>query len=220
MTKRAHREEIEIKLAVQDLPGLRANLKRLGAREISPRTYETNTLYDTPAQSLRRRGQLLRIRSEQPPTSSRRTRSKEEAPAILTYKGPPARASRAGKTGGSRRHQYKIKEEAEIRASGAGELARIVRALGFQPAFRYEKFRTTYALPSIAGLKIELDETPIGAYLELEGSIAGIDRAARLLGYTRRDYVTASYAGLYLAECRRRGHKPGHMLFPPTKKSR
>jgi adenylate cyclase class 2 len=216
-----HREEIEIKLAVRNLRDLRALLKRLRAREISPRTYETNTLYDTPAQNLRRRGQLLRIRTEQPAASFRTAASEDGGQAILTYKGPPARASRLGKTGNgpSRRHRYKIRDEAEIRAAGAGELARILRALGLQPLFRYEKFRTTYTLPGVPGLKIELDETPVGTYLELEGSIAGIDRAARLLGYTRRDYLTDSYGGLYLAECRRRGQKPGHMLFSPTKKS-
>ena len=58
-------------------------------------------------------------------------------------------------------------------------MARILRALGLHPVFRYEKFRTTYALPGVRGLKIELDETPVGIYLELEGPIARIDRGAR-----------------------------------------
>lgn len=99
-------------------------------------------------------------------------------------------------------------------------MARILRALGLHPVFRYEKFRTTYALPGVRGLKIELDETPVGIYLELEGPVAGINRGARLLGYRRKDYLTDSYGSLYLADCRRRGRKPGDMLFPPTKKLR
>ena len=86
--------------------------------------------------------------------------------------------------------------------------------------FRYEKFRTTYALPGVRGLKIELDETPIGIYLELEGPLAGIDCGARLLGYARNDYLKETYGSLYLADCRRRGLKPCDMLFPPTKKLR
>ena len=61
MPKPAHREEIEIKLRVQDIAALRSRLKRLRAREITPRTHESNTLYDTPRQDLRRRGQLIRI---------------------------------------------------------------------------------------------------------------------------------------------------------------
>jgi adenylate cyclase, class 2 len=96
-------------------------------------------------------------------------------------------------------------------------LAAILGALGLHPVFRYEKFRTTYVLPSIRGLKIELDETPIGTYLELEGPV-GINRAARLLGYTKADYLTETYGSLYLADCRRRGRKPGNMLFRTEKK--
>ena len=99
-------------------------------------------------------------------------------------------------------------------------MAGILRALGLHPTFRYEKFRTTYALPGVRDLKIELDETPVGTYLELEGPVAGIDRAAHLLGYDRNDYMTDTYGSFYLADCRRRGRKPGDMLFPPTKKLR
>ncbi len=84
--------------------------------------------------------------------------------------------------------------------------------------FRYEKFRTTYTLPGISGLKVEFDETPIGFFLELEGNAGAIDRAARLLGYTRSDYMTSTYGALYIADCRRRGRKPSNMLFRPTKK--
>jgi hypothetical protein len=60
----AHHEEIEIKLRVPDAAALRSRLKRLRTREITPRTYESNTLYDTPEQYLRRRGKLIRIRVE------------------------------------------------------------------------------------------------------------------------------------------------------------
>ena len=74
--------------------------------------------------------------------------------------------------------------------------------------------------PGAPGLKIELDETPVGLYLELEGPVAAIDRGARLLGYDRKDYMTDTYGSLYLAACRRQGRKPGDMLFPPTKKLR
>ena len=86
-------------------------------------------------------------------------------------------------------------------------MARILQALGLRPVFRYEKFRTTYAFPGIRGLKIELDETPVGVYLELEGPVTAIDRGARLLGYTRQEYLKETYGSLYLADCRRRGRK-------------
>lgn len=222
MPRTAHREEIEIKLRVPDVAALRSRLKRLRAREISPRTYESNTLYDTPKKDLRRRGQLIRIRIEQPASSLGKRRPNENAAAVLTYKGPPLLSRnplKAGRHAEIRSH-FKIKDEAEVSVARADQMARILRALGLHPVFRYEKFRTTYALPGIRELKIELDETPVGIYLELEGPVAGIDRGARLLGYARQDYLKETYGSLYLAACRRRGRKPGDMLFPPTKKLR
>ncbi|MBZ5585650.1 MAG: hypothetical protein LAQ30_26305 [Acidobacteriia bacterium] len=47
----------------------------------------------------------------------------------------------------------------------------------------------------------------------MEGSPAWIDRAARKLGFSEREYITASYARLYLDWCARRGSKPGDMVF-------
>jgi adenylate cyclase, class 2 len=221
MPRATQRQEIEIKLRVPDVAALRSRLKHLRAREIMPRTYESNTLYDTPRQDLRRRGQLIRVRIEQPASSFGKRRSKENAAVLLTYKGPSSisNAIEPGRNSNTRSH-FKIKEEAEVSVTGADELARILGALGLHPVFRYEKFRTTYALPGVRGLKIELDETPVGAYLELEGPVAGIDRGARLLGYARNDYMTDTYGSLYLAACRRLGRRPGDMLFPTTKKLR
>jgi len=59
-----------------------------------------------------------------------------------------------------------------------------------------------------------LDETPIGTYVELEGPGGAIDRAARELGYSKRDYVLKNYLTLYVDECRRKGIEPAHMVFP------
>ena len=47
-------------------------------------------------------------------------------------------------------------------------------------------------------LKAELDETPIGDFLELEGERRAIDRSARLLGYGPADYIARSYGALYM----------------------
>jgi adenylate cyclase class 2 len=209
----AHRAEIEIKLRVPDPAAIRRRLGRLRARKISPRTHEFNTLYDTPRLDLRRRGQLIRIRIERPASSFRERRPDENAPAFLTYKGPVPSSRHDSKANS----HFKIRDETEVPVSGPNELAVILRALGLHAAFRYEKFRTTYALPGLRGLKIELDETPVGIYLELEGPVAAIDRAARLLGYARKDFLTETYGSLYVAACRRQGRKPGDMLFPPTR---
>lgn len=222
MPRRTQTREIEIKLKVEDLAAIEIRLRRLRVREIVPRVHESNALYDTPQSALRRRGQLIRVRMEQPGANFGRKSTKESVAGILTYKGPPRPTSKHPKANGrsKSRSRFKIKEEAEVSFTGSVEMERILRAMGLQPSFRYEKFRTTYVLPDVPNLKIELDETPVGNYLELEGSPAGIDRAARLLGFTRDQYKKESYGALYLAECRRLGRKPGNMLFPATKKAR
>jgi len=171
---------------------------------IIPRTFESNTLYDTPKKNLARKGQLIRIRTEQPTSSSERSKSVQPAAFILTYKGPAQTLEH--------RKQYKVREEVEVNVSGDG-ITQILTALGLCPIFRYEKFRTTYSLPGVRNLKIEFDETPIGLFLELEGAPVAIDRAARLLGFSREDYITATYGSLYLEECRRHKQKPGDLLF-------
>jgi len=78
--------------------------------------------------------------------------------------------------------------------------------------FRYEKYRTEYSKRSTAG-KIMLDETPIGNFLEIEGSASWIDRTSKLLGFKHSDYLKASYGSLYRAYCREQGKRVKDMLF-------
>jgi len=214
-------QEVEIKLRVTDVPALRRRLRQLNAREVSSRTHESNTLYDTAKKDLACRGQLIRIRVEQPSPERNRHDRPRPARIILTFKGPPRSALRVRPTSGRPRKnsRYKVREEVEVTVSGVEEMRRILHALGLRPSFRYEKFRTTYALPGLRDLKIEFDETAIGTFLELEGSPPAIDRIAGLLGYSHSDYITQTYGALYLADCRLRGRKPTGMLLQPTKKS-
>jgi adenylate cyclase class 2 len=215
-------QEIEIKLRIAKVSALRRRLNQLGAREVSPRTHESNTLYDTPKKVLARRGQLIRIRIEKPRPERRGKNRPRPAQAVLTFKGPPQPSSHVRSAIDTTRNKsrYKVREEIEIAISDAEQMHRILAALGLRPMFRYEKFRTTYALRGLRNLKIEFDETPIGAFLELEGSASAIDRAARLLGYPRSHYITQTYGTLYIADRRRHGSRPTNMLFPATKKLR
>jgi adenylate cyclase class 2 len=215
-------QEIEIKLRIANVSALRRRLNQLGAREVSPRTHESNTLYDTPKKVLARRGQLIRIRIEKPRPERRGKNRPRPAQAVLTFKGPPQPSSHVRSAIDTTRNKsrYKVREEIEIAISDAEQMHRILAALGLRPMFRYEKFRTTYALRGLRNLKIEFDETPIGAFLELEGSASAIDRAARLLGYPRSHYITQTYGTLYIADRRRHGSRPTNMLFPATKKLR
>lgn len=228
-------QETEIKLKVTDDKGLQRALKRLKAEPISktsPRVHEFNVIFDHEDGALAKRGQLLRIRTEtaEPP---KKKFAKKSAPTawkqrvLVTFKRPPedndpsSLGSVPGHTSGRITGRYKIREELELEVSDAGVLTKIFEGLGMAGWFRYEKYRTTYALGKAhawaKGLLIELDETPVGIFLELEGPVEAIDRAAEELGFTKGDYINKNYLALYVEECRRRGEEPRHMLFGPTK---
>lgn len=195
--------EIEIKLRITDIPELLRKIKKLHVIP-QPRLREQNILYDTPQSHLRRRKMLLRLRIE--------TSANHHAPAnpakervILTSKAPPQPQRN------NRPSRYKIRAEREQVASiSSRQYAKALTSLGFRPAFRYDKFRTTFRLQD---LHLDLDETPAGVYLELEGTPKAIDRAAKALGFAKEQYLRATYWDLYVAACRRRGTKPKNMLF-------
>ena len=192
-----------------------SKLGNLGARYES-RVLERNTLYDTPDSDFRRRGALLRIRVEtrapkRGAQSSKRlsrlsaTRNRR---LILTSKAPAVASS-------ARDRRYKERLERELIVPGSPtRWDHALRSLGLRPSFRYDKFRSTFRLPHLA---LELDETPVGAFLELEGLPRAIDRAARALGYGSRDYYCGSYWDVYVADCRRRGLMPRNMVFDKKK---
>jgi adenylate cyclase, class 2 len=215
--------ETEIKLRIGDLSSFHRALERLGARLVGPGTskvHEENLIFDTPNSALAKKGQLLRIRTETPEVPGESKSAGPKQRVLLTFKQPidnPADSEMVGEGYGP----YKVREELELEVADAGTLARIFEGLGMSGWFRYEKYRTTFRLPdSLAwakGLLIELDETPIGTFVELEGPDAAIDRAAEELGFSRRDYILQSYLGLYLEECRRSGEEPRHMLFSNRK---
>jgi adenylate cyclase, class 2 len=192
--------EVEIKLAVNDISALRKQLARAKAK-FHRRVHEHNTLFDTVSTSIRRSGRVIRLRIETPVSESRRPNGKIRA--ILTCKAPVARSA----TTPSR---YKVRLEREMILATHSNFRAQLESLGFRPRFRYEKYRTTYLLPD---LHIELDETPVGTYLELEGSPQAIERGALRLGFTPADYRTDTYWGVYVADCKRRGVRPTNMLF-------
>ena len=49
--------------------------------------------------------------------------------------------------------------------------------------------------------------------MELEGAPAWIDRTARKLGFSEKDYITSSYGRLYLEWCAGERREPGNMVF-------
>jgi predicted adenylyl cyclase CyaB len=181
--------EIEVKLEVSDVAGVPARMAELGARLLHPREFEDNELYDFPDRSLMGRGSMLRVRRV-----ARQT--------LLTYKDRPR--TEAG---------MKIREEVEthLEASQAAPLAETFRRMGMVVIFRYQKYRTTWSMDEIL---VTLDETPIGAYFELEGGRDGIDTLATRLGYSAADYLPLSYRDLYTGWLARNQGPTDRMIFP------
>lgn len=211
--------EREIKLKIQDIKAFRRLLKKLGAVPVGAgqgRVHEENVIFDTPQGGLAKHGQLLRIRTETLEGSGKSGKQRAKPRVVLTFKRPvPRPAASDGK--GFSAGPHKLREEIEMEVTDAATLATIFEGLGMAGWFRYEKYRTTFRLPAskawARGLLIELDETPIGTYVELEGPAGAIDRAAMELGYSKRDYVLKNYLTLYLEECRSKGIEPVHMVF-------
>ncbi len=190
--------ETEIKLRINDLPALIRKIRKLRPRCLG-RVRERNTLFDTPNSDIRRRGRLLRLRLETPAASQLIPAGRKRA--WLTSKSPAPASAPA---------RYKHNLESESRVDPSRDWLSAFRAIGFRPGFRYEKFRTSFRL---SHAHLDLDETPVGAFLEIEGTPREIDRIARALGFSPRDYIRATYWDLYAAECRRRGQIPRNMLL-------
>ena len=197
----------------------------------SGRVHEWNTLYDTAAAALRGRDELFRVRVETPAgaAGSKGASSKSKSGTkrfLLTFKGPVTPGGGYGSKRSSVRDRqfggnHKVREEIELEIGDAKALGTIIARLGMRESFHYEKYRTTFRLPESArwakGLLIELDETPIGNFIELEGPSRAIDRAAKLLGYSKDEYVLTNYLRLHAEECMRRGEKVGDMVFRKRK---
>ena len=182
------RYEIEIKLPVADLEAVRESLRARNARPITDSHFESNDLYDQADGDLRKSGRVLRLR-------------RTEDGATLTFKGP-ARFEDGAKT----------REERETAVSDPNEMERILGALGFERRFRYEKRREEWSLDDCV---IALDETPIGAFAEIEGDPAAIRRALQHLALDPADSLPYSYAELYARRRREDPTLPADMLLDP-----
>ena len=180
--------ETEVKLRIAGVERTRAALRRFGWRVSRKRHHERNAVYDRRGNVWLTTGRLLRVRE-----AGKRCR--------LTVKLPI-----------EHQEDYKILEEFEITADDPVQLARILEALDFEPAWQYEKFRTEFRKPRERG-NILLDETPIGDYLELEGAPQWIDRTAQRLGFSKEDYVVDTYRSLFVDYINAKDRKPRDMLF-------
>jgi len=162
-------------------------IERHGFSVSEARVLESDQTFDRPGYELRAADQLLRLRR----SGSR---------AMVTYKGP------------TNRERYKSREEIEFDVSDPAAFELVLDRLGYQPRFRYEKYRTIFREPGGQGV-VTIDETPIGIFLELEGEAAWIDRVAARLGFSTAEYCTASYGALYQEYLRAHEGASTNMVF-------
>ena len=165
--------ETEVKFRVADGPALEQKLSALGFRQITPRTFEKNVLFDTPERTLRAQQSILRIRQY-------------GERWVVTHKCLPTDNDPA------ERHKRRIETETEVEDGEA--MSVVFSQLGYRPAFTYEKWRTEY---TDATGHCVIDETPIGLFAELEGPAEWIDSISHRLGLDPSELLTLSYGRLF-----------------------
>jgi adenylate cyclase, class 2 len=159
-----------------------------GATPLLGRRLQEDALLDSDDETLRRRRCVLRIRME-------------NGKSRLTFKGPVQPGA------------MKVREELETVVGDGEMLLRVLKELGLHVWFRYEKYREEFAYEDVI---VAIDETPVGIYVEIEGSEQGIASTAEALGKTTSDYISESYRGLFLklrGECGLTGQD---MVFDET----
>ena len=177
--------EREIKLSFESVEEARTAVLAAGATPLLCRRLQEDSLLDTEEESLRRRRCVLRIRVE-------------NGKSRITFKGPVQPSI------------MKLRDEFETVIGDGVLLLHIFVELGFHVWFRYEKYREEFAHEDVI---VAIDETPVGVFVEIEGSEQGIASMAEALGRTPDEYVLDSYRGLFLKHREAFGLTGTDMLF-------
>ena len=188
--------EREVKLQFPGVDEARTAVIAAGARPLRPRRLQDDVLFDTPDQSLRGRGCAVRLRTEYSPAEAGHDDGAERV--LLTYKGPV------------RPGTMKTREELETAVADRHTLLGIFEALDLRPCFRYQKYREEFAAPEAT---IAIDETPIGTFVEIEGSEAAILEMTQALDRTPGDFILASYYRLFMTRRDQIGLAGTDMVF-------
>lgn len=161
--------EIEVKIEIKDVEKIKDKITSLGAKLIKNRHLEENTLYDFPNQSLYRKHQALRLRIA-------------NKKAFLAFKDAPQKS-----------RKFKIREEYQTEVKSVKNTTKILKELRLAPTIEYKKYRSVYR---IHRLKICLDETSFGTFLELEGERNEIVKVANALGFSKAEFIKLDYIQL------------------------
>ncbi|RPI23000.1 MAG: CYTH domain-containing protein [Acidobacteria bacterium] len=166
--------ETEAKFEIEpaELGAIRARFLKLGAIPVSGPDTEENQLFDYADGRLARSGCALRIRSY-------------AGQSLLTFKGPVQSDP-----------LLKKREEIETLLEGGEALKSILGRLGLVVSFDYRKTREIMRYQKGSEVfQICFDQTPVGCFVEIEGSGEGIKQLAADFGWTH--FITKSYIDLY-----------------------
>jgi adenylate cyclase class 2 len=180
--------EREVKLRFASPEEARAVVIAAGATPLRGRRLQEDCLLDTADEVLRTRRCVLRVRVEC-------------GKSRVTWKGPVQPSS------------MKVRQELETVVGDGDILLRIFNELGYRPWFRYQKYREEFGHEDVV---VAIDETPVGTFVELEGSEGGIAALAERLGRTPDDYVLDSYRTLFQAWQHAHGRASSDMVFEPA----
>ncbi len=177
--------EIEVKFRIGDPSAVAVKLRKIGARMVNS-GLERNITYG--GRGIEERDELLRLRSY-------------AGKADITHKRKSGNAPKG----------FKVREETIVMIGSFGTGKKLLEAVGYRPAFVYEKKRQTWELGDVG---ILLDVMPlIGNFMEIEGTEEGIRETAGKLGLDMKDAITKSYGYLFRKHCGEKGVKMDDFVF-------
>jgi adenylate cyclase class 2 len=176
--------ERELKFACDDLETVRERLAELEAERQAAAAFEDNLVFDRDGE-LESAGCVLRLRSDR-------------RGARLTVKGPPRFED-----------GLKLRDEREVSVGDPAETQALLEMLGYAVVQRYQKMREEWQL---GGVVAALDHTPIGDYVEFEGSRAA--QVAARCGFEIEAAERRSYLRIYADHLRAHPEALSQMVFP------
>jgi len=180
--------ETELKFLGVDFKVLRQKLKDLGA-DSRGRFLERNAVFDDGKARLREKNILLRLRKDKD--------------VVLTLKRPAGQES----------SRVKVREEFEVRVKDFEAMKEILRALGYEVWFWYEKVREKWLL---GPCEVCLDTLPFGEFVEIEGPETEIAALSVKLGIDKHPVSAKTYHDLNLEYQKANNLPPDHnFVFEP-----
>lgn len=161
--------EQEVKLKFASHEAARQAVITAGGRLVRSERAQEDRFLDTTDDRLSNSRCALRIRREPHQTT-------------ITFKGPIEDGP------------VKSREEVETSVADADIAETLLARLGFTEWWRHTKHREDYLIGDVT---VFIDRTPVGTFVEIEGTLETIAATTRALGREPREYILDSYRTLF-----------------------